>query len=249
MKRTILPSLLVALALLVTPAALAQVTTAHPVTTATQTPTTEAEIEHNSAMMSQTMARMDRDFQDFERRLGSVRDQQARTAAQQRADQMRTQRETLRTDMDALGTLEGDEALTRQREVRQRMDEMDSALFEARLGIATTRDTYRQMTADRLRLMSDRLNHHSERLGDIPRENRAEAAYEMIQLRTRHDALARQHRDMARSSEAAFGTQRDAYTRDWTEYERDVLQAEGALMHHHTAQGATPPTTQPRPGN
>jgi len=223
------PLLLAALCmgLLLAPAALAQ--------TPPPTPPMDmhADMQQQRTAMTDRMQRMDRDWQDYERRVGAIRDTQRRTAAQQQMEQMRTQRDALRQDMTALGTMQGEQAMTRQREIQQRMGEMDSALYEARLGAAETRDAYRQTVDARMRDYSDRIGQHSGRLQHIPENRRAEAAYELIRLRGRHDNLMRQHRGMARMDQTRFTAQRDAMTRDLAAFDRDVHTAEGTLMDHH----------------
>jgi hypothetical protein len=234
MNRLRFPFALLLAVLLAAPQAFAQV----PQTAQTD----QARMQQERTEMQQRMDRYDRTFTDLERRSAALRDANLRTEQDRDLDRLRQERQTLRTDMERLGTATGDQYHTQRRQVMERMDNLEHGAFQARLRTAQTRDDFRRTVRERLdaqQRMFDERHRHMAQLDD---DARAEAALSMIQHRRQYDRLNRDWHRMGRADQAAFNQMRQQYTTQLRDFDRTYREAHRDTMfrdgRHH---GMTPP--------
>jgi len=231
MNRFRIPAILLLAALVAAPQAYAQVPQ-----------TDQARMQQERTEMQQRMDRHDRSFTDLERRSATLRDANLRTEQDRDLDRLRQERETLRTDMERLGTATGEQYQTQRRQVMERMDNIEHGAFQARLRTAQTRDDFRRTVRERLdgqqRMFDERHRHMTQMEG----RDRAQAAHQMIQHRRQFDRLQRDWHRMGRADQAAFNQMRQQYTTQLRDFDRDYRQSHRDMMFRHGRDhGMTPP--------
>ena len=223
LTRVLIPCLAIALLGFV-PDALAQVTP--------ERQPTQAEMKIQQDHMQERMQRLQRDVQDLERRAPAVRDAELRAELQRDMERIQTAHQEMQQEIEQLGTMTRDEYADAHRAAMERMHGLEADVHTARLRAAETPAAHRQVVQQQLERQRDTIGRLHQHVAELPAEERGEAAYELIQLRTQHDDLANRHRRAPRPGTAAFGQHRTDITRDLVQFERNLHQtAHGMDMH------------------
>ncbi len=192
--------------------------------TADTPPMNDAQLRESNTMMQRQMDRLDRDLRDLERQAGAARDADQRTALEGQIEQLRQQQRTLRTQNDELGSASATAYEMQRQGVMKSYNDLDVATQQARLEAASTPQSYRTLASESIDRFDENLAMLNERLDQMPEQDRARYAYQLIQLRNDRDKLARQSRTMRRANRDEFDTMRGSFTTDLSKLNADLRQ-------------------------
>lgn len=185
-------------------------------------PPTPDEMRAERELMQQRVDRFDRGLVTAETAVERIREPEVRADVQQRLQDIRQRQQAWEQDWTAFQEVTPEQFHERRAVIDDRLTTLERDIVEARLRAAVTPAEFRAVSQEYLDLQREAIQRHHERLAELPSEARAEAAWELIQLRGQFDALHRQHVMMQHVPQARFVVIRPEFTTTLPAFHADV---------------------------
>jgi hypothetical protein len=201
------------------------------------TPPTAEQMRILRTDLDERLVFIDTEITTVEGRIGALPAGTERTDLETRLATLRTERDALHRDVAALEGVPAAEFYAGYEPVGQRLARLESEFHGISLAAIPGRRPYITMGEQTLEAQRQRIAEMNRQLDALPADQRAEVAYELIQLRSQYDEAWRLHQRMRFAPMARFNVLRDDFATAIAQLQTDVQLAhvQMAVSGHLTA--------------